>query len=74
MALMRRIRLIKPITFPVTTMALVHNNKEYLETYKDIIIGKKVKLNNIKMPDHFQEGWPRIEKIISGVICDFGNL
>lgn len=31
MALMRRIRLIKPITFPVTTMALVHNNKEYLD-------------------------------------------
>ena len=47
--------------------AWVSNNKEYLETYKDIIIGKKVKLNNIKMPDHFQEGWPRIEKIISGV-------
>lgn len=47
--------------------AWVSNNKEYLETYKDIIIGKKVKLNNIKMPDHFQEGWPRIEKIISSV-------
>ena len=47
--------------------AWVSNNKEYLETYKDIIIGKKVKLNNIKMPDHFQEGWPRIEKIISRV-------
>lgn len=31
MALMRKIRLIKPITFPVTTMALVHNNKEYLD-------------------------------------------
>lgn len=31
MELMREIRLIKPITFPVTTMALVHNNKEYLD-------------------------------------------
>lgn len=31
MRLMREIRLIKPITFPVTTMALVHNNKEYLD-------------------------------------------
>lgn len=37
MALMRRIRLIKPITFPVTTMALVHNNKDYLdEDYKEL--------------------------------------
>lgn len=37
MALMRRIRLIKPITFPVTTMALVHNNKEYLDKdYKEL--------------------------------------
>ena len=34
---MRRIRLIKPITFPVTTMALVHNNKEYLDKdYKEL--------------------------------------
>lgn len=31
MKLMREIRLIKPITFPVTTMALVHNNKEFLD-------------------------------------------
>ena len=37
MALMRRIRLTKPITFPVTTMALVHNNKEYLDKdYKEL--------------------------------------
>ena len=37
MALMREIRLIKPITFPVTTMALVHNNKEYLDKdYKEL--------------------------------------
>lgn len=37
MALMRKIRLIKPITFPVTTMALVHNNKEYLDKeYKEL--------------------------------------
>ena len=37
MELMRRIRLIKPITFPVTTMALVHNNKEYLDKdYKEL--------------------------------------
>ena len=47
--------------------AWVNNNKEYLETYKDIIIGKKVKLNNIKMPDHFQEGWPRIKQVIDNV-------
>ena len=47
--------------------AWVSNNKEYLETYKDIIIGKKVKLNNIKMPDHFQEGWPRIKQVIDNV-------
>ena len=37
MELMRKIRLIKPITFPVTTMALVHNNKEYLDNdYKEL--------------------------------------
>ena len=37
MELMREIRLIKPITFPVTTMALVHNNKEYLDNeYKEL--------------------------------------
>ena len=31
MQLLREIRLIKPLTFPVTTMALVHNGKEYLD-------------------------------------------
>lgn len=37
MKLMRGIRLIKPITFPVTTMALVHNNKEFLDRdYKEL--------------------------------------
>ncbi len=37
MELMREIRLIRPITFPVTTMALVHNNKEYLDKdYKEL--------------------------------------
>lgn len=37
MELMRKIRLIKPITFPVTTMALVHNGKEYLDKdYKEL--------------------------------------
>ena len=37
MKLMREIRLIKPITFPVTTMALVHNDKEYLDKdYKEL--------------------------------------
>lgn len=37
MELMREIRLIKPITFPVTTMALVHNDKEYLDKdYKEL--------------------------------------
>ena len=29
--------------------AWVGDNKKYLETYKDIIIGKKVKINNVKM-------------------------
>lgn len=37
MELMREIRLIKPITFPVTTIALVHNDKEYLDKeYKEL--------------------------------------
>lgn len=37
MQLMREIRLIQPITFPVTTMALVHDNKEYLDPeYKEL--------------------------------------
>lgn len=31
MQLLREIRLIKPLTFPVTTMALVHDDKEYLD-------------------------------------------
>lgn len=37
MQLLREIRLIKPLTFPVTTMALVHNGKEYLDSeYKEL--------------------------------------
>lgn len=37
MQLLREIRLIKPLTFPVTTMALVHNDKEYLDPeYKEL--------------------------------------
>lgn len=37
MELMRKIRLVKPITFPVTTMALIHDNKEYLDKdYKEL--------------------------------------
>lgn len=37
MQLLREIRLIKPLTFPVTTMALVHNDKEYLDhEYKEL--------------------------------------
>lgn len=37
MQLLREIRLIKPLTFPVTTMALVHNGKEYLDhKYKEL--------------------------------------
>ena len=37
MQLLREIRLIKPLTFPVTTMALVHNGKEYLDPeYKEL--------------------------------------
>jgi ribonucleoside-triphosphate reductase len=31
MKLHRELRLVKPLTFPVSTIALVHNNKEYLD-------------------------------------------
>lgn len=37
MELHRELRLIKPLTFPVTTMALVHNDNEYLDLeYKNL--------------------------------------
>lgn len=37
MELHRELRLIKPLTFPVSTMAVVHNNKEYLDKdYKEL--------------------------------------
>ena len=37
MKLHRELRLIKPLTFPVSTIALVHNNKEYLDKeYKEL--------------------------------------
>lgn len=37
MELHRELRLIKPLTFPVSTMALVHDNKEYLDpAYKEL--------------------------------------
>jgi hypothetical protein len=37
MQLHRELRLIKPLTFPVTTMALVHDDKDYLDLeYKDL--------------------------------------
>ena len=37
MKLHRELRLIKPLTFPVSTLALVHNNKEYLDKeYKEL--------------------------------------
>lgn len=37
MELHRELRLIKPLTFPVTTMALVYNNNDYLDKdYKDL--------------------------------------
>lgn len=37
MQLHRELRLIKPLTFPVSTIALVHNNKEYLDSdYKEL--------------------------------------
>lgn len=37
MELHRELRLIKPLTFPVSTMALVHNNKEFLDpAYKQL--------------------------------------
>ena len=34
--------------------AAFSNEKEYLEKYKDIIIGKKVTLTSVKMPNHFK--------------------
>ena len=37
MELHRELRLIKPLTFPVSTIALVHNNKEFLDKeYKEL--------------------------------------
>lgn len=37
MELHRELRLIKPLTFPVSTMALVHNDKDYLDLeYKEL--------------------------------------
>lgn len=37
MKLMREIRLLTPITFPVTTMSLLHNSKEFLDKdYEDL--------------------------------------
>ena len=37
MQLHRELRLIKPLTFPVSTIALVHNNEEYLDKeYKEL--------------------------------------
>jgi ribonucleoside-triphosphate reductase (formate) len=37
MKLMREIRLLTPITFPVTTMSLLHNDKEFLDKeYEDL--------------------------------------
>jgi ribonucleoside-triphosphate reductase len=37
MELHRELRLIKPLTFPVSTIAMVHNNKEFLDKeYKEL--------------------------------------
>lgn len=38
------------------------DNKKYLETYKDIIIGKNVTLAEVKMTDHLNKGNDRIKR------------
>ena len=42
------------------------DNKKYLETYKDIILGKKITLTSVKMKNHF-EGRERITKVFNNV-------
>lgn len=42
------------------------DNKKYLENYKDIILGKEVTLESVKMHDHFK-GKQRIDRVINNV-------
>lgn len=44
--------------------AVFKNDKEYLEKYKDIIIGKKCTLESVKMKDH-NTGMKRIEDVLT---------
>lgn len=46
--------------------AWAQDNKKYLETYKDIIIGKEVTLTSVKMQDHIK-GKIRIKRVLSKV-------
>lgn len=44
--------------------ALFKNNKEYLEKYKNIIIGKQVTIETVTMKNH-EEGMARIEAVLN---------
>ncbi len=44
-----------------------NNIKKYLEKYKDIIIGKKVKFSSVKMFDHFT-GYDRIKNVFNNKV------
>jgi len=44
-----------------------NNIKKYLEKYKDIIIGKKVKFSSVKMFDHFT-GYARIKNVFNSKV------
>ena len=46
-----------------------NNIKKYLEKYKDIIIGKKVKFSSVKMFDHFT-GYARIKNVFNSKVDD----
>lgn len=46
-----------------------NNIKKYLEKYKDIIIGKKVKFSSVKMFDHFT-GYARIKNVFNSKVND----
>ncbi len=46
-----------------------NNIKKYLEKYKDIIIGKKVKFPSVKMFDHFT-GYDRIKNVFNSKVDD----
>lgn len=49
-----------------------NNIKKYLEKYKDIIIGKKVKFSSVKMFDHFT-GYDRIKNVFNSKVDELTN-